>query len=472
MRRILLLSLLCFGLISSIEAQIVIKGKVSDAESPDAGLPGATVAIKGTTQGTTTDVDGAYTLQVPNKEAILVFSYIGMQTQEIKVGDQTLINVMLQSDATQLTEVIVVGYGTQKREDLTSSVTQLDGKGLAEVPAAYSFDGAIQGKAAGVNISTPSGTPGAAINVNIRGTTSIGASSQPLYVIDGVPIVARNNSALNSNIQPMNPLAEINPNDIESISVLKDASASAIYGSRGANGVIIITTKRGKAGKPKFSLGYYTGVSEISNTPELMNSRQWIEFYNAAAEFDGLGENFFNSSLGDPNDPNLPNYNAYDAIFQTGITHNVDFSVQGGNEKSKYFLSANYYNQDGIQKGLGFERISGRLNMDNSLSDRIGIGTSITVSRTNHDRTINENDEYGVVINAQAWDPTAPLVNEDGSYTNPFSYNGWWALENPLLIAEQYVNTGTTTRFLGSIYGTYDITDKFAFKTTWSLDYN
>lgn len=452
-------------------AQSTVRGTVTSAEDGEA-LPGVSVIVKGTTQGTVTDIDGNYSINVSQEDATLVFSFIGMQTAEETVGGRSVIDVSLQPDIQQLSEVVVVGYGTQKRKDITSSISTLESDAIADVPAAYSFDAAIQGKSAGLNISTPSATPGAAVNVNIRGVTSISASSQPLYVIDGIPIVTGNNSALNSNIQPINPLADINPNDIESVSVLKDASAASIYGSRGANGVIIITTKRGSAGKTKFNVGYSTSISEINNTPDLMTSQEWIGFLNAAAEFDGLGENFWNSTLGDPNDPTIPTYNAYDYIFRTGITHDASVSASGGNEDTKFFISGNYFNQEGIQVGQGFERISGRLNLDKSVNDKFGIGTSILLSRTNHERTINENDEYGVVINAQAWDPTAPLIQPDGSYTNPFNYNGWWALENPLLIAQEYTNTSNTNRVLASIYGEYAITDRLSFKSSWSLDYN
>ncbi|MTI20866.1 TonB-dependent receptor [Fulvivirga sp. RKSG066] len=454
-----------------VYAQTSVKGRVTSAEEGD-GLPGVSVIIKGTSQGTVTDFNGNYTLEVGQSDATLVYSFVGMQTKEVSLNGRSVIDVVLSEDITQLSELVVVGYGTQKRKDITSSISTIDSEEIQNVPATYSFDGAIQGKTSGLNISSPSATPGAAINVNIRGVTSISASSQPLYVIDGIPIVTGNNSTLNSNIQPINPLADINPNDIASISVLKDASAASIYGSRGANGVIIITTKRGEAGKTKFNASYNTGVSEISNTPELMNSQEWISFMNAAAEFDGRGENFWNNTLGDPNDPTIPTYNAYDYIFRTGITHDANISMQGGDEKLKFFMSANYFNQEGIQIGQDFERMSARLNLDKSVSDKVGIGTNLVVSRTNHNRTINENDEYGVVINAQAWDPTAPVINDDGTYVNPFTQNGWWALENPLLIAQEYVNTSNTNRVLASIYGTYDITEQLSFKSTWSVDYN
>ncbi len=452
-----------------VHAQTV-QGTVISTED-NSPLPGANVIVKSTGEGSTTDLDGNYKVNAAGDDVLLI-SFIGMKTQQVPVSGRSIINVALKLDVAQLSEVVVVGYGTQKRADISSSISTLDENAIENVPAAYSFDGAIQGKAAGVNISTSSATPGAAVNVNIRGVTSIGASSQPLYVIDGIPLVSRNNSALNSNIQPVNPLADINPNDIESISVLKDASAAAIYGSRGANGVIIITTKRGTTGGTKFNLGYYTGISEISNTPDLMSSSEWINFYNTAAEFDGLGENYWNSQLGDPNDPNLPHYNAYDYIFRTGITHNADLSMQGGGEKTQYYLSGNYYNQEGIQIGQGFERINGRLNLDHSVNDKMSVGTNLTLSRTNHQRTINENDEYGVVINAQAWDPTAPVVEDDGSYADPFDYYGWWALDNPLFIAEQYINNSNTNRVLASAFATYDIIKGLTFKTSWSVDFN
>jgi TonB-linked SusC/RagA family outer membrane protein len=461
---------MCLGLHTAVLAQTTITGKVTSSDDGE-GLPGVSIIIKGTSMGTATDVSGNFSLQA-RPDDILVFSFTGMTTEEVAVNGQTVINITMTPDIQQLQEVVVIGYGTQKREDITSSISTLDEEAIGNVPAAYSFDAAIQGRTPGLNITTSSATPGSAVNINIRGVTSIGASSQPLFVVDGIPLVSRNNSTLNSNIQPINPLADINPNNIESVTVLKDATAAAIYGSRGANGVIIITTKRGTAGKTKFNVGYYTGVSEIANTPELMNSSEWIRFMNTAAEYDGLGENYFNETLGDPDDPNLPNYNAYDYIFRTGITHNADISMQGGNEDTKFFISGNYYTQEGIQVGLGFERFSTQLNLDHSVNDKLGIGTNILLSKTEHERTINENDEYGVIINAQAWDPTAPLIEEDGSYSNPFNYNGWWALENPLFIAEQYVNTSSTKRALASAYLTYDFTEDLSFKTTFSIDYN
>ncbi len=465
----LLLNLLLLLTATTGWAQTIVSGQVTDEKGEP--LPGVSIVIKGTSKGTITDFDGQYKLEVTDDSSVLIFSFVGYVSNELNItGD--ILNVTLSEDVTELDEIVVVGYGTQKKRDITSSIASVDNEDVANVAATYSFDGAIQGKLSGVYIGSASATPGSAFNLNIRGVTSIGASSQPLIVVDGIPILTGNQSALNSNIQPINPLANINPNEIESISVLKDASAAAIYGTRGANGVIIITTKSGQVGKTKVNVGYSMGVSEISNTPEMMSSSEWIQFMNAAAAFDGLGENYWNDVLGDPNDPNLPNHNVYDEIFRTGITQNVDLSLSGGNESTRYVISGNYFDQKGIQLGQAFERFSTRLRLDHSLNEKVGVGTNVLLTRGVHQRTINENDEYGVVVNAQAWDPTAPLKNDDGTYTNPFSYNGWWALENPLYIAEQYVNNSASNRILASTYVEWEILNNLTFKTTWSADYN
>ncbi|MCB0589042.1 MAG: TonB-dependent receptor plug domain-containing protein, partial [Phaeodactylibacter sp.] len=371
----------------------------------------------------------------------LEFSYTGYTPKVVEVGNQSVIDVHLAAGQV-LDEVVVVGYGTQKKRDVSSAIESLSAEDVKDVPAA-SFEAAMQGKASGVNISSPSGTPGGAINVNIRGITSIGASSQPLFIIDGIPVVSRNNSALNQNIQPVNPLADLNPNDIESITILKDASAASVYGSRGANGVILITTKRGASDKTKVNVGYYKGFSNITSVPEMMNAREFVRFLNVAAENDGEGPGYFNDDFGfDPDNPNadVQTTDIYDAIFRTGQIDNADLSIQGGNDKTQFYLSGNYFNQSGIQIGQEFQRISTRLNLDHRINEKVKVGANFAVNRSNHRRTINENDEYGVVVNAQAWDPSAPIYEADGSYANPFDYNTWWPLDNPVLIALEYKN--------------------------------
>jgi TonB-linked SusC/RagA family outer membrane protein len=453
-------------------AQQTISGQVIDAETKEP-LIGANVIIANTTSGTITDFDGKYELSVPESAKTLIFSYTGYNKQEVEIGDQSVIDVAL-SAGEILDEVVVVGYGTQKKREVSSAIQALSAKDIKDTPVS-SFEGALQGKLTGVNISNPSGTPGGAINVNIRGITSIGASSQPLFIIDGIPIVSRNNSALNQNIQPVNPIADLNPNDIESITVLKDASAAAIYGSRGANGVILITTKRGGQGKTQVDLGYYKGFSTITNIPEMMDARQFVQFLNQASLNDGGAADEWNDDFGfDPDDPNanIATTDVYEDVFRTGQLDNVDLSVQGGNEKTRFYLSGNYFNQEGIQVGQNFERLSGRLNLDHRINEQVKVGANVSVSRSDHSRTLGENDEFGVVINAQAWDPSAPLLNEDGTYTNPNDHNSWWALENPLLIAREYLNTSVSTRTLGSLFGEYEIIPGLAFKSIWSLDLN
>jgi TonB-linked SusC/RagA family outer membrane protein len=457
---------------STLLAQQSISGTVTDAETGES-LIGANVRITGTSQGTVTDFNGQYTIQVSDTARVLEFSYTGYSKKNIDIAGRTVIDVAL-SAGQVLEEVVIVGYGTQKKRELSSAIQTLTADDIKDIPVS-SFEGALQGKASGVNITNPSGTPGGAINVNIRGITSIGASSQPLFVIDGIPVVARNNSALNQNIQPVNPIADLNPNDIESINILKDASAAAIYGSRGANGVILITTKRGSQEKTNIDIGYYRGYSNITRTPDMMNAREFVQFLNQAAENDGLGADYWNDDFGfDPDDPNavIPSTNIYDEIFRTGQLDNIDLSVRGGNERTQFYLSGNFFNQEGIQIGQQFRRLSGRLNLDHRINEKIKIGTNLSLSRSNHDRTINENDEFGVVINAQAWDPSAPVYEADGSYANPLDYNSWWPLENPVLIANEYLNNSISSRALGSIFGEYEILPGLAFKTVWSVDFS
>lgn len=470
--RILLIAVVCLGWASSAPGQRTITGTVTDAETGEP-LIGANVLIVGTSSGTVTDFDGNYELGISAETKQLEFSYTGYTPKAVDVGNQSVIDVQLAAGQV-LDEVVVVGYGTQKKKDVSSAIESLSAEDVKDVPAA-SFESAIQGKASGVNISSPSGTPGGAINVNIRGITSIGASSQPLFIIDGIPVVSRNNSALNQNIQPVNPLADLNPNDIESITILKDASAASIYGSRGANGVILITTKRGTREQTKVNVGYYKGFSNITNVPEMMDAREFARFMNVAAENDGEGPGYFNEDFGfDPDSPNadVQTTDVYDAIFRTGQIDNADLSIQGGNDKTQFYLSGNFFNQSGIQIGQEFQRLSSRLNLDHRLNEKIKVGANFAVNRSNHRRTINENDEYGVVVNAQAWDPSAPIYEDDGSYANPFNYNTWWPLDNPVLIALEYKNRSISSRLQSSLFGQYEIIPGLTFKSVWSVDLN
>lgn len=252
-----------------------ISGRVTDANG--AGLPGVTVLERGTTNGTSSGGDGSFSLSV-QPGATLVLSSIGFETQSVAVGDRTTVAVTLQSNATQLAEAVVVGYGTQSKADLTGSVAQLSSKDIGNQPV-QSFEQSIQGRAAGVFIENSSGKLGQGIRVRVRGVSSISGDTQPLYVVDGIPVLSDN---LSSTTAATNPIADINPNDIESISVLKDASASAIYGSRATNGVVLVTTKRGRAGASRFSVGFQTGVSEPTNKREFLNNEEYVTLLTEA----------------------------------------------------------------------------------------------------------------------------------------------------------------------------------------------
>jgi TonB-dependent starch-binding outer membrane protein SusC len=446
-------------------AQKTITGIVIEKDN-NLPIPGVNIRALNTKSVAISDFDGKFKLVVPENVTTIEASFIGFQNQKVTLNGKSNYTIIM-SSGQDLDEVVVIGYGKQSRKDISTSLQYIKAEDLPQVTTA-SFESTLQGQTTGVNISSSSATPGSAVSVNIRGVSSISASSQPLYIIDGVPMVSRNNSALNTNIQPTNPLADINPADIESFSILKDAAAAAIYGSRGANGVILITTKRGKTGVSSVNVNYNTAISEINNYPKMVDSNKFKSFFNTAAEFDGLGADYFDSidtSKG-------INTNIYDEIFRLGVAQNLDLSLKGGTEKTSFFVSGNYFDQEGIQIGQGYRRLSGRLNLDHNINDKLKVGNTFFVTRSNHQRTIGENDEYGVVINAQGWDPTQPIYDENGKYTNPFDYNTWWPLENPVQIANEYKNTSQSTRVQGSTYLEWKIIPDLKFKTALSLDYS
>lgn len=474
----LLLLLAVIVLISGphVTAQTLsVTGQILSAEDNEP-LPGVNVVIKGTTTGTVTDLDGNYSLQAGAGD-ILVFSFVGFNRQEVAIGNRSRIDIILQVDSKTLGEVVVVGYGTQSRRDLTGSVGSVSGEDINRMPAA-SLDYAMQGRAAGVFVQSPSGTPGAGINMQIRGNTSLSASSQPLYVIDGIPIISEDLSGLFSGGQATNSLADINPADIESIEILKDASAAAIYGSRGANGVVLITTKRGKTGDARIELNAYYGFQRITNEIDMHSSQEFLALMNDAARQDnrGLGtsypENYVSDLWGfDPNDQDLQNTRWYQEIFRDAPIQSYDISVSGGTEKTKYYTSLAYFDQEGVQIGTGFERISARLNLDTQAKEWLKIGTSMTLNRTVQERSINDNSLYGVVINSIAGDPLMPVREDDGSYADPFNYFGWWMLDNPLLIAENYHRFTKTTRALGSVYLEAQLAKNLKLRSSLGIDY-
>jgi TonB-linked SusC/RagA family outer membrane protein len=361
-----------------------ISGRVVGSDG--AGLPGVTVLVKGTNQGTATDMEGRYTLPAPAGATTLVFSFVGYASQEARIGDGP-VNITLEASATSLDEAVVVGYGTQSRRELTGSVATITGKEIANTPV-QSFDQALQGRATGVQITTPNGVLNNPPVIRIRGANSIALSSGPLFVIDGIPTYSGNSSAIGS--VPNNPLANIAPEDIENIEVLKDASATAIYGSRANGGVILVTTKRGKKGQAKLNYDAWVGITKPVRLYEVLNAADYVSLKNEAVRnlnenrrlaTGTVGTNVEGFNLADANG-NAADTRWYDYIYRTGFSNNHNLNFSGGTEKTTYLASVGYSNQKGMLVRNDFRRYSARVNVEHKLFDRLTLGARINYSNS------------------------------------------------------------------------------------------
>ena len=395
-----------------------ITGIVQDALGP---IAGANIIVKGTTNGNITDMDGKFMLENVPANATLVISYIGFTPQEIRVGNQTTFNITLQEDSEALDEVVVVGYGVMKKKDLTGAVSQLSSSSMKDLKVSHPTE-AMAGKLAGVQVQQVGGQPGQAATIRVRGSGSITASSAPLYVVDGYPLGEQNLNA-------------INPNDIESIEVLKDASAAAIYGSRAANGVVLVTTKSGKTGKVSVSLDIYAGFQNVTKKMDLMNAQEFVEFSREA-----FNNNYISKVPGaSASDPlsMRPSGNRYrypaiyddaayiaslgagtdwqDEIFRTSPVQNYQLTVTGGDEKTKYMFSAGYFNQQGVVINSDYERFSARAKIDSELNSWLKLGVNLAPTYMNANKTTQGHWASDGVINAAlATSPVVPVYNEDG----------------------------------------------------------
>lgn len=369
----IMLFLLALVLSSQVMAQqTIVTGKITDALD-GSGLIGANVLVKGTTNGTITDIDGNYSVSIPAGSSVLVFSSIGYKTQEITLSPgQTILNVMMSEDSELLDEVVVVGYGTMKKSDLSGASVSV-GEEKIKGSVITNLDQALQGRAAGVTSMTTSGAPGSSVSIRVRGQATINSKAEPLYVIDGVIVQGGGSSGSdfglgdalgNGSVSTISPLSTINPSDIVSMEILKDASATAIYGAQGANGVVLITTKRGKSGEAKFSYEGMIAAQRQTSRLSMMNLREFAEYSNSvAAESNSLDER------PEFSDPSLLGVgtNWQDAIFRTALMHQHQVSAQGGTDKVQYYLSGSYMDQDGTIIGSSFNRYSFRSNMDAQL---------------------------------------------------------------------------------------------------------
>ncbi|MBU0764481.1 MAG: TonB-dependent receptor [Bacteroidetes bacterium] len=450
------------------------KGTVTGTVSEENGetLPGASVVIEGTTVGTSTDIDGNYKLEnVEPGIRTIVISFIGLKSQkheaQVKAGQTVTLDVILKPDALMLEDVVVIGYGRRQKRDVTGSMETIKAKELTEqvVP---SFEQAMQGRAAGVQVTAANGIAGSPVKINIRGVSSITAGSEPLYVIDGIPMTTGDFSpgSLGSGTSA---LADLNPNDIESIDILKDAAAAAIYGSRGSNGVVIITTKKGNQGKTKFNAGYFRGVVQETNRMELLSAQEHLALIDSARSANG----------DDPMDPDdeIYSYNNWtrrqadslaalggtdwiDQVLQIGSVQEANLSASGGTEKTVFYIGGTYRKEEGFIIGNTFERINGRINLENEATKRLKIGTNTGLSYTTNHRV--PTGDAGGLGQAQQLPPYIPVYDDEGNYFDPKA-NPLWQLENRKFKAEIF-------RSITKLYADYQIIDGLSFRSEYGLD--
>ncbi|MCC2547477.1 TonB-dependent receptor [Hymenobacter sp. BT175] len=478
-------------------AEWQLTGKVVSTNGE--GLPGVTVVLKGTTRGTTTGTDGSFSLSVPETAGTLIFSFIGYSTQERPFSGSQRFDIRLSEDAKALSEVVVVGYGTQKRAEVTGAIATLDASKLEERPI-IRVDQALVGQIAGVNVQQNTGLPGRGFNVQVRGTGSITAGNQPLYVIDGFPLEGASPNG-NGNYATGSPLDNINPNDIQSIEVLKDAAAAAIYGSRAANGVVLVTTKRGKTGKPQITFNTYAGYSQMAKKLDLLTSEEWVErateiinnnwvrstpttpgatprlaSQSTAERQRILGISTINPSLmlderwAMPGHPGLDYIDWQDAIFRTGKVQNYQVSASGATNNVNYYISGNYTDQEGIVIGVAYKRYSGRANVEVKASEKLKFGLNISPSYAiSNDPGVEGKDNL-----AQKFITMVPVAESSaGVYTNYGDnpvYTWAGTSVSPVGELENRQQQTTTFRTLNTVYGEYEVLRDLRFRSTLNLD--
>lgn len=447
-KRVTLLLAMLLSIWSMAQAQdIVVTGKVV-ALDDNAPMPGINVVIKGTTNGTSTNAEGKYSITV-TKGATLQFSFIGYETEEVLIADdsQTSVDVKMNLSISTLQDVVVVGYGSQQKRDLSTAVVSVSTKDIEERPMVQAGQ-VLQGKAAGVQVTQPSGKPGSALSIRVRGATSMQAGNDPLYVVDGVPTT---------------DIRDINTNDIESMQVLKDAASAAIYGARAANGVVIITTKRGTANKSSIDFGAYWGVSKITKTIDVLNSRQYADLQNE------MNPGSVPSSLVDKYDTDWSK-----KVFRQGSIRNYQLSFRGGNEKTKYYVSGSTTQDIGIIKPAQYERYALRMNLDNQVKDWFKLTTNLAYSNV-HSKNVKDNSNAGrnaVVLGALGAPPTMDVYEYDALGRRRFTSNplkaGW---DNPMAAIDGPSQGTVDNRLLGNVVADLKLYDGLSFKSNMGLDF-
>ncbi|GAA4451661.1 SusC/RagA family TonB-linked outer membrane protein [Nibrella saemangeumensis] len=479
--------LLCVLTLPALAQDRTVIGKVTSSDD-GTPLPGVTVQVKGTTRGTSTDSEGNYRINAADN-ARLVFSFIGFNAQEVAIGGRSTVNVTLQSNTTELSEVVVTGYGgTLSKREITGSISKIKGSDIENMPI-QSFDRALQGRAAGVQISSANGIPGGAVQVRIRGVGSIAAGTDPLYIVDGVQL----NSNRTSSFTSTNPLSFLNPNDIESIEVLKDAAAASIYGSQAANGVVLVTTKKGKAGRTQFNLNTYYAFVEPVKYLDVLNTQQWLQMrteavFNQTAATNPaytveqarravLSSVRLSPELSESEIAALPTYDWQKVGIRSGRGQNYEFSMNGGSDKTTFFISAAYNDQDASLRNVDFKRGTSTINLTHKINNRITLDQKLNLS------TITQRGQFGspnggTFLGAAAFAgpliiPVNPIYNPDGSYYGTPATGGLAGIlnQNPLMVTELNDIRASTNSAVGNLSLTYRITDNLTLKPFVGMDY-
>lgn len=473
-----LLTIFCLTMVAlagTLQAQeLNVTGKVTGDEGEP--IPGVNVLVSGTSSGVITDIDGNYSINVPSSDTKLTFSYVGYQTTTLSVNNRSSINVEMAADIQQLSEVVVIGYGEQSRRDVTSAIASVNGEDLENVPMP-TIDGLIQGRAAGVSVTNNSGAPGSGITVRIRGNSSINAGNDPLYVIDGVPVRTENFDSPGFDAA-QNPLSDINPDDIASIEILKDAAATSIYGARAANGVVLITTKRGRTGSTRITLNTQTGLDLPPPKMPLLSGPDHKTYWIEAKVNEGIDP--LDGSLADYySDPTRPDFYRFEndtdwqeEIRQNGIRQNYTLSMRGGNQETRFAISGGYYDQTGVVKNTDFTRYSARVNVDHEVSNSVRLGNSLNISRSLQNRASGgwNRDPTVMAFRTHSWWNKWKRDPETGEVLE-----GLWNFDtnrnNPAALAELMKNERTSNRVIGNIFGEWDIIDGMTFRASYGLDY-
>lgn len=465
MKQQLLTLLLTLFLAGGVLAQRTVSGRVTEQAGGEP-LIGATILVKGTSTGATTDLDGRYSIRVSSDNDILVVKYTGFRGQEVTVGNRSTVDVILEPNDELIDEVVVIGYGKQIKSTLTGNIAKIGGENVKAMPV-VSVEQALQGQAAGVYVESANGKVGGAMRVRVRGVGSINAGTEPLYVVDGIPLAK---DARNTSGAPMNPLADLNFNDVESIEVLKDASAKAIYGARGSNGVVLITTKSGRSGKSRVELDLQMGTTQPTGRREFLNAAEFIELFTEAAnnsdDLEGVPyddpsswttfvQGRFRRYDGHTNwEDRIDQTNWQDEALRTGRIRNATLSFSGGTDKVRYFASGNIGLNEGILVSNGLEKNGGRLNVDFDATSRLKVGVGLSLART-FTRQVSNDNAFSTPLQLIALSPITPKRDEEGQlYDRPVTtyYNG-------LIDVEDGQRKVYTLRTLANIFGDYKITE-------------